>query len=266
MPTWRMTLVRPTRCTSIEVAGGAPPQVRADGLPTTRAAGPGPAAGADRIPDQHQLAVAGRTGPGRFLDAVERQARDPPDRRGNLPAWWYSVTASGTTARTPYCRPARATGVTVTTGDLGPGVTAGLLPGARPRTRRGLRSRLRAAPRPPAPSGSGGASPRLRWPCRSRPAAPARTSVLDRPRKPSLGWAAAKPRSGSSPAASHRLTGIPPGRSRTAVGSAPITTGYERSDGSWRYGRPDEHGPAVPIAAGAYRHRCHRPGDFMAWR
>src|SRR5207244_1881676 len=73
------------------------------------------------------------------------------------------------------------------------------------------------------------ASPRSRWPCRSRPAAPARTSVLDRPRKPSLGWAAAKPRSGSSPAASHRLTGIPPGRSRTAVGSAPIPTGYERS-------------------------------------
>jgi hypothetical protein len=87
-----MTLVRPTRCTSIEVAGGAPPQVRADGLPTTRAAGPGPAAGADRIPDQHQLAVAGRTGPGRFLDAIERQARDPPDRRGGPARWWYSVT------------------------------------------------------------------------------------------------------------------------------------------------------------------------------
>src|SRR6266566_3379468 len=159
MPTWRMTLVRPTRCTSSEVAGGAPPQVRADGLPTTRAAGPGPAAGADWIPDQHQLAVAGRTGPGRFLDAVERQARDPPDRRGTCPPGGTPLRASGTTARTPCRRPARATGVTVTTGDLGPGVTAGLLPGARPRTRRGLRSRLRAAPRPPAPSGSGGLHP-----------------------------------------------------------------------------------------------------------
>jgi len=114
------------------------------------------------------------------MDAVERPARDPADRRRDLPARWYSAT--GVRRDRPHTLSLARKGdrFTETTGDLDPGVTAGLLPGARPRTRWGPRSRFTAAPRPPAPSGRAAASPRSTRSTRSQGGSPAtqRPSML----------------------------------------------------------------------------------------
>ena len=65
-----------------------------------------------------------------------------------------------------------------------------------------------------------------------------------------LAWVAAKPRSGLPRLPATGSPGFPqadPAALRRDRLLSP--QGYERSDGSRRYGRPGEHGPAVPIAA-----------------
>lgn len=94
-----------------KVAGGAPPQVRADGLPH-HTGGRTRASRRSRAGSQTSISWRSRDGPDRdgswMLPNVRPATRLPAG--GTCPPGGTPSRASGTTARTPCRRPARATG------------------------------------------------------------------------------------------------------------------------------------------------------------